>query len=155
MIIAMSRSWRHPETGVFYFRSRLPADRSRVVAGRTLAVAVAADGSTVKLAYSLKICLRTKDEGEARLRHASVPAQVQQRWAAASTGATSRSKHEMLAAPPCVGACALRRFGLATLCLNNGVQVRLISGATTATLEDGTLLNGKSHVMNVAFHLGG
>src|SRR5262245_7049407 len=50
---------------------------------------------------------------------------------------------------------ALRRFGLAALCLNNGVQVRLISCAATAPLEDSTLLNGKRHVMNVAFHLGG
>jgi len=50
---------------------------------------------------------------------------------------------------------ALRRSGLAALCLNNGVQIRLISCAATAPLEDSTLLNGKRHVMNVAFHLGG
>jgi hypothetical protein len=34
MIIAMSRPWRHPDTGVFYFRSRLPADLKTTVAGR-------------------------------------------------------------------------------------------------------------------------
>jgi Domain of unknown function (DUF6538) len=97
MIIVMSRPWRHPDTGVFYFRSRLPADLKKVVAGRSLTVDVEGAGSTVKLADTLKISLRTKDEGEARLRHASVQAQVQQRWAAARTGATSLSNREILA----------------------------------------------------------
>ena len=69
MIIAMSRlassrclAWRQPDTGVFSFRSRLPADLKKVVAGRSLMVDVGGDGSTVKLADTLKISLRTKDE---------------------------------------------------------------------------------------------
>ena len=68
MIIAMSRvassrclAWRQPDTGVFSFRSRLPADLKKV-AGRSLMVDVGGDGSTVKLADTLKISLRTKDE---------------------------------------------------------------------------------------------
>ena len=42
MIIPMSRPWRHPDKGVFYFRSRLPADLKEAVAGRSLTVDVAA-----------------------------------------------------------------------------------------------------------------
>jgi hypothetical protein len=68
MIMAMSRAassrclaWRQPDTGVFSFRSRLPTDL-RKVAGRSLMVDVGGDGSTVKLADTLKISLRTKDE---------------------------------------------------------------------------------------------
>jgi hypothetical protein len=53
MIIAMPRPWRHHETGGFHFRSRLPADLKKVVAGRSLTVDVAGGGSTVKLADPL------------------------------------------------------------------------------------------------------
>jgi hypothetical protein len=62
-----------------------------------LTVDIAGDGSAIKLAGTIKISLRTKDEGEARLRHASVQAQVQQRRAAARNGATSLSHREILA----------------------------------------------------------
>jgi hypothetical protein len=57
VIIAMSRPWRHPDTGVFYFRSRLPADLKKVVAGWSLIVDVAGDASTVKLADTVKISI--------------------------------------------------------------------------------------------------
>jgi integrase len=95
MIIAMSRPWRHPVTGMFYFRSRLPADLKKVVAGQSLTVEVAGSGSTVKLAAILKISLRTKDPSEARLRHVSVQAQLEQRWAASRTGVASLSHKEV------------------------------------------------------------
>jgi len=55
VIIAMSRPWRHPETDVFYFRSRLPADLREVVAGGSLTVDVAGSGSTVT-AFHSRIC---------------------------------------------------------------------------------------------------
>src|SRR5262245_30401786 len=97
MIIAMSRPWRHPDTGVFYFRSRLPADLKTVVAGRKVTVEVAGAASTIKLATTVKVSLRTKAVDEARLRHASVQAQLQERWAAERRGAVSLSHRDILA----------------------------------------------------------
>ena len=95
MIIAMSRPWRHPATGMLYYRSRLPADLKKVVAGQKVTVDVAGQPSTIKLVPIFKVSLRTKEDGEARLRHASVQAQFQERWAAARKGATSLSFREI------------------------------------------------------------
>ena len=91
MIILMSRPWCHPATGVWYLRSRLPADLAKSLGGQRATFAVAGAESTVKLAPIFKVSLRTKDAGEARLRHASVQVQLQERWAAARNGAVSLS----------------------------------------------------------------
>ena len=95
MIIAMSRPWRNPATGVLYYRSRLPADVKDAVAGQRVTVDVAGESSTVRLAPIVKVSLRTKDNAAARLRHASVQAQIEQRWAAARTGAVSLSHQDI------------------------------------------------------------
>ena len=84
VIIIMSRPWRNPATGVLYYRSRLPADLKDAVVGEKVTVDVAGEPSTVKLVPIFKVSLRTKDATEARLRHASVQAQLEQRWASTS-----------------------------------------------------------------------
>jgi hypothetical protein len=96
MIIAMSRPWRHPDTGVFYFRSRLPAVLKTTVAGRKVTVEVAGSASTIKLVPIFKVSLRTKEVDEARLRHVSVQAQLRERWAAERRGAVSLSHRDIL-----------------------------------------------------------
>jgi hypothetical protein len=60
--------------------------------------------------------------------------------------------------PCCVGGkigSISRGLKLTALCLDNGVKVRLVCCAAAATLEDSPLLNGKHHMMNIGFHLGG
>lgn len=98
MIIRMSQPWRHPKTGILYFRARLPADLAEPLAGRTLTLDVAGDSSTIRLNGWIKVSLRTKDVREARLRHASVQAQLQMRWQAARIGEqtlTNKQIHEI------------------------------------------------------------
>ena len=98
MIIRMSQPWRHPKTGILYFRSRLPADVAESLAGRTFTLDVAGGATTIRLNGWIKVSLRTKDLGEARLRHASVQAQIQSRWQAARNGTrslTNRQVHEI------------------------------------------------------------
>ena len=80
MIILMSRPWRHPQTAVWYFRCRLPSDLAPIDGGARMSVDVAGTTTTIKLAPILKVSLRTKDIGEARLRHASVQQQFERRW---------------------------------------------------------------------------
>ena len=62
-----------------------------------MTVEVAGDPSTVKLTHTVKVSLRTRDGNEARLRHASVQAQLQERWAAARKGAVSLSHKDIMA----------------------------------------------------------
>jgi integrase len=83
MIIRMPQPWRHPETGVWYYRARIPEDIAPLVSGQKLSVEVGGKLASVILATTLKVSLRTKDETEARSRHASVSNQVEKRWALA------------------------------------------------------------------------
>ena len=64
MVLAMSRPWPHPKTGVFWFRKRVPGDLLALVGKR-----------------EEKASLRTKDVGEAKRRHAAHAALVEARWA--------------------------------------------------------------------------
>ena len=63
VVIAMSRPWPHPKTGVFWFRRRVPKDLLALVGRR-----------------EEKASLRTKDVGEAKRRHAVHAALVDSRW---------------------------------------------------------------------------
>jgi hypothetical protein len=101
VIIRMSQPWRHPKTGILYFRARLPADLVKPLTGRTLTLDVAGAASTIRLNGWIKVSLKTKDLREARLRHASVQAQVQSRWQAArdrTQALTHRQVHEIAGA---------------------------------------------------------
>src|SRR5262245_30610995 len=91
----MSRPWCHPKTGVWYYRGRMPSDLTAAAAGERLVVEVAGETSAVKLAPIIKVSLRTKERAQAQLRHASVQAQIHQRWAAARKGAVSLTARDV------------------------------------------------------------
>jgi integrase len=63
MVLRMARPYKHPNSGVFYLRVRVPSDLVNLV-GRTLE----------------KQSLRTKDVGEARVRFAMAIADLTTRW---------------------------------------------------------------------------
>lgn len=65
MIIRMPQPWRHPKTGIWHYRSRIPNDVLPHVAGQKLSVEVNGMLSSVRLVSTIKISLRTKDESEA------------------------------------------------------------------------------------------
>lgn len=92
----MSQPWLHPKTGILYFRARLPADIAQSLEGRTVTLDVAGGATTIRLNGWIKVSLRTKDLREARLRHASVQAQVQSRWQAARNGTQALTHRQVL-----------------------------------------------------------
>lgn len=63
MVLAMSRPWPHPKTGVFWFRRRVPKDLLSIVGRR-----------------EEKASLGTKDVGEAKRRFAEHTAMIERRW---------------------------------------------------------------------------
>ena len=65
MVLAMSRPFKHPATGVYYFRKAVPGDL-RPLLGKV----------------EEKRSLRTKDPKLARERHAEVAAEVEREWKA-------------------------------------------------------------------------
>jgi hypothetical protein len=63
MVLAMTRPRKHPRTGVYEFRKRVP-DRLRPLVGKR----------------EVKRSLKTKDPAVARERHAAVAAEVEAQW---------------------------------------------------------------------------
>lgn len=64
MVLSMSRPWKHPTTGIYYFRKAVPDDLRHAV-GK----------------WEVKRSLGTKDPVQARRQHAVVAAQVDAEWA--------------------------------------------------------------------------
>lgn len=64
MVLAMSRPWKHPKTGIYYFRKGVP-EHLRAAIGKR----------------EVKISLGTRVADEARELHASIAAQVARDWA--------------------------------------------------------------------------
>jgi integrase len=83
MVISMSQPWRHPTTGAWYFRARVPADLKETLAGHRLSLRVGGVDRAVVVRDIVKVSLSTKETGEAKVRHAAVQAQVQERWSLA------------------------------------------------------------------------
>jgi hypothetical protein len=64
MVLAMSRPWKHPDSGVYWFRKAVPVEL-RVLVGKR----------------EEKRSLQTKDPAEARRLHATIAAEIEAKWA--------------------------------------------------------------------------
>ncbi len=81
MPLAMSRPWKHPDSGVYWFRRGVPADLRALVGKR-----------------EKKRSLQTKDPAIAKKRHAEALAEVEIRWANLRSGPrllSEREAHEL------------------------------------------------------------
>src|ERR1700752_4654848 len=74
MVPVMARPFRHPTTGIFWCRKRAP-DALRSLVGKR----------------EEKVSLRTRDPAEAKIAHAKVAAEVEERWHRLTGGAQSIS----------------------------------------------------------------
>jgi hypothetical protein len=77
MPLSMSRPWKHPDSGVYWFRRAVPADLRARVGKR-----------------EEKRSLQTKDPSIARRRHAEALAEVEARWANLRGGGRTLSERE-------------------------------------------------------------
>ena len=77
MPLNMSRPWKHPDSGVYWFRKAVPAEL-RSLAGKR----------------EEKRSLQTKDAAEARRRHATVATEIETKWANLRNGPRSLSERE-------------------------------------------------------------
>lgn len=79
MVLAMSRPWKHPDSGVFYLRRAVP-DALKPVLGKTME----------------KVSLGTRDPAEARVRHAEMLADLELRWLALKKGTVKLSHKQIV-----------------------------------------------------------
>lgn len=80
MVLQMARPVRHPSTGIFQFRRRVPADLQAVL------------GKVEE-----KISLKTRDASEAKIAHATVSAKVEARWQSLRRGVQRVSHKQAIA----------------------------------------------------------
>lgn len=82
MALAMSRPWKHPKTGIYWFRKRVPDDLQKLVGKR-----------------EEKQSLGTRDPAEAKRKHLSLLSSIEERWAnlkkAGPDTLTERKAHEL------------------------------------------------------------
>lgn len=81
MALAMARPWKHPTTGIYWFRKRVPDELQKLVGKR-----------------EEKQSLGTRDPAEAKRKHLAVLSSVEERWANLRTGPrslTEREAHEI------------------------------------------------------------
>ena len=76
MILKMANPWKHPQTGVYYFRERVPARLRERLWGERFGLKVDGEPSPVTVNGFVKVSLRTKDARAARDRHRDVSKQV-------------------------------------------------------------------------------
>jgi hypothetical protein len=77
MALAMARPWKHPKTGIYWFRKRVP-DELRARLGKT----------------EEKQSLGTRDPVEAKIKQLEVLAAVEVRWANLKVGPRTLSERE-------------------------------------------------------------
>lgn len=87
MVILMARPTKHPATGTFYYRGRVPADLVHQLKGTKVRVTVGDDSAVVTLSGHCKVSLQTKEPADAKSRNAQVEGQLQTIWDAARKGA--------------------------------------------------------------------
>lgn len=80
MVLTMSRPFKHPKTGVYYFRKAVPADL-RALRGRV----------------EEKVSLGTKDPAEARDAHARVAAEIANTWKALRSAPAPLTHRQIMA----------------------------------------------------------
>jgi integrase len=77
MPLAMSRPWKHPQSGVFWLRKGVPEDLRKLVGKR-----------------EEKRSLQTRDPVEAKRRHAEALAEIEARWANLRAGPKALTERE-------------------------------------------------------------
>jgi uncharacterized protein DUF6538 len=77
MSLAMSRPWKHPKSGVYWVRKRVPDDLLKLVGKR-----------------EEKRSLQTRDPGEAKRRHAEALVEIEGRWANLRAGPKALTERE-------------------------------------------------------------
>lgn len=76
----MPHPYRHPKTGVWWYRERVPADLRSAAKGQSVTVVIAGRIAKHKIGTELRVSLATKEPNEAKVRHAEVAPQFDAIW---------------------------------------------------------------------------
>ena len=97
MALRMARPIKHPTSGMYLFKQRVPSDLALTARGR---VALPLDGKDVSVAISagyVQMSLRTKDAALAAARHVEADAALRRHWQAIRSGPRPLSHRQAVA----------------------------------------------------------
>ncbi|MFL5130996.1 MAG: DUF6538 domain-containing protein, partial [Microvirga sp.] len=92
MALIMARPWKDPKSGVWHLRQRVPQDLLRLK-GQNLTLPVGDSFSTVKIGDVVQVSLRTKDQREAKERHAIADGALRRFWENQRSNTPTRLDH--------------------------------------------------------------
>ncbi|MBP1807695.1 DUF6538 domain-containing protein [Rubellimicrobium aerolatum] len=80
MGLRMATPWKHPTTGAYYLRERVPTDLIATVKGRKVVLTVDGQAKSVTLGETVKVSLGTKEPKRAVVLYRETSAVVQELW---------------------------------------------------------------------------
>ena len=101
MALLMARPWKDPKSGVWHLRQRVPQDLLRLK-GQAVTLPVGERFSSVKIGEVVQVSLRTKDQREAKERHAAADSALRRFWDGQRNGPTrldTEASHRLSLAP--------------------------------------------------------
>ncbi len=97
MVLFMPRPYKHPATGVYWYRQRVPAKLKSVARGQTASITVHRAVFRRTIGNELVVSLATKETHEAKQRAVQVQTQFDALWAALANPPTKLTLKEIVA----------------------------------------------------------
>src|SRR5690554_2852477 len=97
MVLPMPSPYKHPATGVYWIKQRVPARLLARAKGHLVTVTVDEVPSEVKLGEYIKVSLRTKNAAEAKKRAVEAEAEFSRIWLSFENGPVSLTLRQITA----------------------------------------------------------
>lgn len=95
MSLSMPSPVKHPKTGTYYLRQRVPVDLREKAKGKTVALPVNGGLKSVTIGESVKVSLATKDPAEAKARYREADIALSKFWGALRNGPIRLTQKEV------------------------------------------------------------
>lgn len=97
MVLSMPSPYKHPDTGVYWLKQRVPTRLVAMAKGQSVTVTVDEVPCVVKLGEYIKVSLRTKDPAEAKRRAHDVEGEFSRVWLSFESGPVSLTLKQITA----------------------------------------------------------
>lgn len=97
MVLRMPSPYKHPSTGIYWFKQRVPARLIGAAKGQVVTVTVDEFSCVVKIGEYIKVSLRTKEPAEARRRGREAEEEFSRIWLSFENGTVSLTLKQITA----------------------------------------------------------
>lgn len=100
MVLLMARPWKHPKSGIYYVRARIPRDVLSKARGLHLTFPAQAGGSAAFVGRNsehVKASLRTREPASAKERHSAALGYLERYWQALRNGPRHLTQKQIVA----------------------------------------------------------